>query len=128
MKKCIILTGAGISADSGLNTFRDAGGLWEGQRVQDVATPEGFRNNPALVLEFYNQRRKQLEMCEPNAAHIALAHLERYFQVDIITQNVDDLHERGGSSNVLHLHGELTKVRSIASDDEIYPWGYKIYT
>ena len=125
MKRIAILTGAGISAESGISTFRDSNGLWENHRIEDVATPEGFRNNPALVLEFYNQRRKQLEMCEPNAAHIALAHLERYFQVDIITQNVDDLHERGGSSNVLHLHGELTKVRSIASDDEIYPWGYK---
>ena len=112
MKTCVVLTGAGISADSGLKTFRDAGGLWEGHRVEDVATPEGFHANPRLVLDFYNARRRQLQQVQPNAAHFALAELERRYRVHIITQNVDNLHERAGSSQVLHLHGELTKLRS----------------
>lgn len=112
MKKIVVLTGSGISAESGLKTFRDSGGLWEHHRVEDVASPDGWRKDKALVLEFYNQRRKQALNAEPNAAHLALAKLEERFDVQIITQNVDDLHERGGSSRVLHLHGELFKVRS----------------
>ncbi len=111
-KKICVLTGAGISAESGINTFRDAGGLWEGHDVMEVASPQGFANNPALVLDFYNERRKQLKEVSPNRAHLALAELEDYFDVTVITQNVDDLHERGGSSNVVHLHGELLKMRS----------------
>lgn len=111
-KKIVVLTGAGISAESGIKTFRDAGGLWEGHDIIDVATPQGFHKNPALVLDFYNQRRAQLNHVAPNAAHIALAELEKNYQVVIITQNVDDLHERAGSTNVIHLHGELRKIRS----------------
>lgn len=122
MKQIVILTGAGISAESGLKTFRDADGLWEGHDVMEVATPEGFAKNPSLVLEFYNQRRKQLSKVEPNAAHEALVRLEEKFQVSIVTQNVDDLHERAGSKEVLHLHGELLKARSTNSEDEIMPW------
>ncbi len=122
MKHIVVLTGAGISAESGLKTFRDADGLWEGHNVMEVATPEGFDKNPALVLEFYNQRRKQLLQVEPNAAHEALVALETIFKVDIVTQNVDDLHERAGSTNVLHLHGELLKARSTASGSKIIPW------
>jgi NAD-dependent deacetylase len=113
MKKLVILTGAGMSAESGISTFRDSDGLWEKYRVEDVATPEGFARNPELVLEFYNQRRRQLYACEPNEGHRRLAALEKDFDVQIITQNVDNLHERAGSSNVLHLHGELTKVCTI---------------
>lgn len=120
MKNIVVLTGAGISAESGLKTFRDSNGLWEGHDVMEVATPEGFQKNPELVLEFYNQRRRQLLTVEPNAAHKALASLKTYFNVNIITQNVDDLHERAGSSNVLHLHGELLKVRSVNNENEIY--------
>ncbi|MEP6002471.1 MAG: Sir2 family NAD-dependent protein deacetylase, partial [Maribacter dokdonensis] len=105
MKNIVVLTGAGISAESGLKTFRDSNGLWEGHDVMEVATPEGFQRNPELVLEFYNQRRRQLLTVEPNSAHKALANLESHFNVNIVTQNVDDLHERAGSSNVLHLHG-----------------------
>ncbi|WP_430425429.1 SIR2 family NAD-dependent protein deacylase [Maribacter litoralis] len=120
MKNIVVLTGAGISAESGLKTFRDSNGLWEGHDVMEVATPEGFQKNPELVLEFYNQRRRQLLTVEPNAAHKALADLETYFIVDIVTQNVDDLHERGGSSNVLHLHGELLKARSVNTENEIF--------
>ncbi|MEP2239319.1 MAG: NAD-dependent deacylase [Maribacter sp.] len=119
MKNIVVLTGAGISAESGLKTFRDANGLWEGHDVMEVATPEGFQKNPELVLEFYNQRRRQLLTVEPNAAHKALVDLEANFNVHIITQNVDDLHERAGSSQVLHLHGELLKARSISSTKEI---------
>jgi NAD-dependent deacetylase len=119
MKNIVVLTGAGISAESGLKTFRDANGLWEGHDVMEVATPEGFENNPALVLEFYNQRRRQLLTVEPNAAHKALVDLEEHYNVHIITQNVDDLHERAGSSNVIHLHGELLKARSSASTEDI---------
>lgn len=120
MQNIVVLTGAGISAESGLKTFRDANGLWEGHDVMEVATPQGFQKNPELVLEFYNQRRRQLLTVEPNAAHLALAELETHFNVNIVTQNVDDLHERSGSSNVLHLHGELLKARSIHAENEIY--------
>ncbi|MDO5640521.1 MAG: Sir2 family NAD-dependent protein deacetylase [Neisseria sp.] len=122
MKKCVVLTGAGISADSGLQTFRDAGGLWEGHRVEDVATPEAFARNPQLVLDFYNQRRRQAAAAEPNAAHKALVALEPHYHVQIITQNVDNLHERAGSRHILHLHGELDKVRSSADEHDIIPW------
>ncbi len=111
-KHVVVLSGAGVSAESGLKTFRDAGGLWEGHSIEDVATPEAFARNPQLVLEFYNQRRKQLYEVEPNAGHFALAALQNHFEVSIVTQNVDDLHERAGSGKVIHLHGELKKVRS----------------
>ena len=122
MKNIVILTGAGISAESGLKTFRDANGLWEGHDVMEVATPEGFKKNPELVLEFYNQRRRQLLTVDPNLAHLTLVDLEKYFNVNIITQNVDDLHERAGSSNVLHLHGELLKARSTISTEDIFEY------
>lgn len=122
MKKLIVLTGAGISAESGIKTFRDSDGLWEGHDVQEVATPEGFRKNPELVLEFYNQRRRQLHEVKPNAGHLILAELENHFDVHIITQNVDNLHERAGSSKVLHLHGELLKVRSTRNENHILDW------
>jgi NAD-dependent deacetylase len=112
MKKLVVLTGAGISAESGIKTFRDAGGLWEGYNVMEVASPEGWRKNQKLVLDFYNQRRKQLHEVVPNLGHKILAELENDFDVHIITQNVDNLHEKAGSSKVLHLHGELLKVRS----------------
>ena len=108
----VLLTGAGISAESGLRTFRDSDGLWEGYQVTDVATPRAWRKNPELVLDFYNQRRKDVGNAKPNAAHIGLAELEKDFDVTIITQNIDDLHERAGSTNVLHLHGEIFKMRS----------------
>jgi NAD-dependent deacetylase len=120
MKKIVVLTGAGISAESGISTFRDSGGLWEQYAIEDVATYSAWENNPQLVLEFYNQRRKQLFEVEPNAAHYALAELEQYFDVQIITQNVDNLHERAGSKNVLHLHGELTKSRSTVDETLVY--------
>jgi len=120
----VVLTGAGISAESGIRTFRDSGGLWEEHSIMDVATPEGWRKNPALVLDFYNQRRKQLEEVVPNAAHVALVKLENYFDVHVITQNVDDLHERAGSTKILHLHGELIKARSERYEDNIYTIGY----
>jgi NAD-dependent deacetylase len=122
MKKLIVLTGAGISAESGINTFRDADGLWEGHDVMEVASPEGFFDNPELVLDFYNQRRKQLLEVSPNKAHYNLAHLENYFDVEIITQNVDDLHERAGSSKIIHLHGELLKVRSSVNESNVLDW------
>ena len=112
MKHIVVLTGAGMSAESGIKTFRDADGLWEGHDVMQVATPEGFKDNPELVLDFYNQRRRQLLNVKPNAAHFDLAALEKDYKVSIITQNVDDLHERAGSSNVIHLHGELLKARN----------------
>lgn len=121
-KKLVVLTGAGISAESGVKTFRDSGGLWEGHNVMDVATPEGWHKNPALVLDFYNQRRRQLKEVLPNRGHQILAELETYFEVYIITQNVDDLHERAGSSNELHLHGELLKVRSSVDTNYILEW------
>lgn len=117
MKKITILTGAGISAESGISTFRDANGLWENHPIEDVATPQGFRKNPQLVLDFYNQRRAQLFHVEPNAGHKALADLETKYDVHIITQNVDDLHERAGSTKVLHLHGELRKIRSVKTGE-----------
>lgn len=120
--KIAVLTGAGVSAESGLKTFRDSDGLWEGHDVMEVASPEGFARNPALVLDFYNQRRRQLLTVQPNAAHFALAELEKKHEVTIITQNVDDLHERAGSENVIHLHGELLKVRSTFDEDLIFDW------
>lgn len=120
MKKIVVLTGAGISAESGIRTFRDSNGLWEEHRIEDVATYDAWKRNQQLVLDFYNQRRKQLHEVEPNAGHRALVELEKHFSVQIITQNVDDLHERAGSTNVLHLHGELKKVRSTLDDNLIY--------
>lgn len=120
MKKLIVLTGAGISAESGLATFRDSGGLWEGYRVEDVATPEAWRRNQELVLEFYNQRRKAALGAKPNRGHAILAELQSEFDVTIITQNVDDLHERAGSSNVIHLHGSLFESRSTIDPTLIY--------
>ena len=120
MKKIVVLTGAGISAESGLKTFRDSGGLWEEHRIEDVATFDGWQRNPQLVLTFYNERRKQLINAQPNAAHRALVRLEQKYDVQIITQNVDDLHERAGSSKVLHLHGELKKVRSTIDNNLVY--------
>ena len=119
-KKVVILTGAGISAESGIKTFRDSNGLWEEHRIEDVASPEGWYRNKNLILDFYNQRRKQLLTCKPNRAHIALAELEQKFDVTIITQNVDNLHEAGGSTHVVHLHGELLKMRSTADESLIY--------
>ncbi|MDQ3019837.1 MAG: NAD-dependent deacylase [Bacteroidota bacterium] len=119
-KKIVVLTGAGISAESGLSTFRDSGGLWEGYNVMDVASPEGWRRNKELVLDFYNQRRRQLINANPNDAHLALAELEKKFDVTVITQNVDDLHERAGSSNIIHLHGELNKARSSSNENLTY--------
>lgn len=124
--KIVVLTGAGISAESGIKTFRDSGGLWENHRVEDVASPEGWCNNQQLVLNFYNERRKQLLECKPNRAHFALAELERKYEVTIITQNVDDLHERAGSTNVIHLHGELLKARSCEDENLIYDWNKDI--
>ncbi|MEL6864952.1 MAG: Sir2 family NAD-dependent protein deacetylase [Bacteroidota bacterium] len=120
--KVMVLTGAGISAESGIKTFRDADGLWEGHDVMTVASPEGWVRNKELVLDFYNQRRRQLHDVEPNAAHKALVDLEKDYDVHIITQNVDDLHERAGSQQVIHLHGELRKVRSIVHHELIYEW------
>lgn len=112
MKKLVVLTGAGMSAESGISTFRDSGGLWEQYSVEEVATPEGYAANPKLVIDFYNARRKQLLEVVPNRGHKLLAGLERDFKVTVVTQNVDNLHERAGSTNVIHLHGELTKVSS----------------
>jgi len=120
MKKLVILTGAGISAESGVKTFRDSDGLWKNYRIEEIASPVAWQNNPEMVLEFYNQRRKQLFEAKPNAGHIALVRLEEKYNVQIITQNVDDLHERAGSSNVLHLHGELKKARSTVDPNLIY--------
>jgi len=117
-KKLVILSGAGISAESGLRTFRDSDGLWEGYNVEDVATPEAWKKDPQLVLNFYNERRRNVADAKPNTAHIGLAELEKYFDVTIITQNIDNLHERAGSTNVLHLHGEIFKMRS-EWDDEL---------
>jgi NAD-dependent deacetylase len=120
-KKLVVLTGAGISAESGLKTFRDSDGLWEGYDINEVATATAWRKNPGLVLEFYNMRRKNVKEAHPNAAHIALAELENDFDVTIITQNIDDLHERAGSTNIVHLHGEILKMRSEKNDSLIYP-------
>jgi NAD-dependent deacetylase len=122
MKKIVVLTGAGISAESGIKTFRDADGLWEGHDIMEVASPIGWKKNPELVLDFYNKRRAQLLTVQPNTAHDILAELEQYFTLQIITQNVDDLHERAGSMNVLHLHGELLKVRSVADEAYVLDW------
>lgn len=119
-KKLVVLTGAGMSVESGLSTFRDSGGLWDRYPVEDVATPEGWERNPALVQGFYNKRRKELLTVEPNAGHKGLAELEKEYDVTIITQNVDNLHERAGSTHVLHLHGELTKVRSVKDESRVY--------
>jgi NAD-dependent deacetylase len=120
MKKIVILTGAGISAESGIQTFRDGDGLWNKYRFEDLATPEAWRRDPKLVLEFYNWRRKKVWEAEPNAGHLALVNLEEKFEVQIITQNVDDLHERAGSKNVVHLHGEIKKARSTIDAELIY--------
>jgi NAD-dependent deacetylase len=120
MQKIVVLTGAGISAESGLKTFRDSDGLWEQYRIEDVATPEAWHRDRKLVLEFYNQRRKQVMEAKPNVAHIALAELQKNYDVHIVTQNIDDLHERAGSKKVLHLHGEITKSRSSVDHRLIY--------
>jgi NAD-dependent deacetylase len=125
MKKLVILTGAGMSSESGIKTFRDSGGLWEEYDVSEVATPQAWVRNRDLVLQFYNERRRQLASSKPNDGHFGLAHLEKYFDVQIITQNIDDLHERAGSTKVLHLHGELTKARSTVDPSLIYEIGYK---
>jgi len=125
MKKLVVLTGAGMSAESGIKTFRDSGGLWEEHRVEDVASPMGWVLNRKLVLKFYNDRRRELARCEPNAGHLGLAALEKHFNVHIITQNIDNLHEKAGSTDVVHLHGELTKARSTKDPDLIYDIGYK---
>ena len=122
MKKLVVLTGAGISAESGIKTFRDADGLWEGHDVMEVASYDGWLNNKALVLDFYNQRRRQLHEVKPNLGHLTLAEMEQDFDVHIITQNVDNLHEQAGSSKVLHLHGELLKVRSDHHRFEVFDW------
>ena len=120
MKKLVVLSGAGISAESGLRTFRDSDGLWEGYNIEDVATPRAWKKDPRLVLEFYNYRRKNVLDAQPNAAHVGLAGLEKDFDVTIITQNIDDLHERAGSTNVLHLHGEIFKMRSERDHQLVY--------
>ena len=119
-KRLVVLTGAGMSAESGISTFRDSNGLWENYRVEDVATPEGFARNPEMVLDFYNQRRRELQHAQPNAGHIGLAELEAKYDVRIITQNVDNLHERAGSTHVIHLHGELMKYCSVANLEKAY--------
>lgn len=129
MKKLVVLTGAGVSAESGIPTFRDSGGLWEGYDVMEVATPEGWAKNPTLVLEFYNQRRKKALEVQPNKGHEVLVELEKYFDVTIITQNVDNLHERAGSTHVVHLHGSLFESRSSKDETLIYPvngWELKL--
>jgi NAD-dependent deacetylase len=125
MKHLVILTGAGMSSESGIRTFRDSGGLWEEYDVEEVATPQAWVKNRDLVLRFYNERRRQLAGCKPNEGHIGLAKLEKYFDVSIITQNIDDLHERAGSTNILHLHGELTRARSTKDPSLLYNIGYK---
>ena len=121
-KRIAVLTGAGISAESGLQTFRDAGGLWNGYAIEQVATPEAWEQDPQRVLDFYNMRRREAAKAVPNAAHFALAALDECHDVSIITQNVDDLHERAGSRNILHLHGELVKMRSELDSSRVYPW------
>jgi NAD-dependent deacetylase len=125
MKKLVVLSGAGISAESGIKTFRDSGGLWEGHDIMTVASPQGWQRNPELVNEFYNLRRLQLAEVEPNAGHLALKELENHFDTCIVTQNVDDLHERAGSSNIIHLHGELRKARSVIDETDIVDIGYR---
>ena len=129
MKKIVVFTGAGVSADSGLATFRDADGLWANYRIEDVCTPEALARNRTLVIEFYNLRRKELLKTKPNAAHYAIAELEQWFDVEVVTQNVDNLHERAGSSRVTHLHGELMKLRSQSNPSLIQPiegWEQKL--
>ncbi len=121
MKKIVVFTGAGVSRDSGIATFRDSDGLWADYRIEDVCTPEALANNRAQVVEFYNIRRKELLEKEPNAGHFAIAELEKYFDVEVVTQNIDDLHERSGSSAVTHLHGELRKLRSSRNENVIFP-------
>lgn len=121
-KRIVVLTGAGISAESGISTFRDANGLWENHDVMEVASPQGWQKNPELVLRFYNERRKQMNLVSPNAGHFALVELEQKYDVQIITQNVDNLHERAGSSNILHLHGELNKARSVKNTTKTFDW------
>lgn len=121
MKHLVVLSGAGISAESGIPTFRDAGGLWEGFKVEDVATPEAWHRNPDLVLDFYNQRRKRALEVKPNRGHEILAELEAHFNVTVVTQNVDNLHERAGSSHVIHLHGSLFESRSTIDESLVYP-------
>ncbi|HBI00728.1 MAG TPA: NAD-dependent deacylase [Flavobacterium sp.] len=128
MKKLVVLSGAGISAESGIKTFRDADGLWEGHDIMEVASPLGWNNNPELVLDFYNKRRKQLHEVQPNQGHYILAELEKHFDVHIITQNVDNLHEKAGSTKVLHLHGELLKVRSTKDENYILDWSDDLTT
>lgn len=122
MKKLVVLSGAGISAESGIKTFRDADGLWEGHDIMEVASPLGWNKNPELVLDFYNKRRRQLHEVQPNQGHFILAELEKHFDVHIITQNVDNLHEKAGSTKVLHLHGELLKVRSTKDETYVLDW------
>lgn len=129
MKRLVVFTGAGVSADSGIATFRDSDGLWANYRIEEVCTPEALARNRAKVVEFYNLRRRETLSKEPNAAHHAIAELEKYFDVQVVTQNVDNLHERAGSTRVTHLHGELTKLRSTANPDLIYPiegWEQKL--
>lgn len=129
MKHLVVLTGAGISAESGIPTFRDAGGLWEGYRIEDVASPEGWHRNPKMVLDFYNQRRKRALEVKPNRGHEILAELEAHFNVTVVTQNVDNLHERAGSSHVIHLHGSLFESRSTVDESLVYPiegWGLNL--
>ncbi len=129
MKRIVVFTGAGVSADSGISTFRDSDGLWASYRIEDVCTPEALARNRAMVVEFYNIRRRELLEKEPNAGHLALVELEKYFDVRVVTQNVDNLHERAGSSNVLHLHGELTKLQSQANPNLVVPiegWQQKL--
>jgi NAD-dependent deacetylase len=121
MQHIVVLTGAGISAESGLKTFRDSDGLWEGYNVYEVATPQGWAKDPAMVLQFYNERRQNVKAAQPNAAHHALAQLEQQYRVTIVTQNIDDLHERGGSTTIIHLHGEIFKMRSEKNPQLIYP-------
>jgi len=121
-KKLVVFSGAGISAESGVKTFRDSNGLWENHKIEEVASPEGFARDPKKVLDFYNARRRQLKEVRPNEAHLILAELEAYFDVTIITQNVDDLHEKAGSTTIIHLHGELKKARPVNSDSQIIPW------
>lgn len=120
-KRIVVFTGAGISAESGIKTFRDSGGLWEEYKIEDVATPEAWQRNPKLVLEFYNQRRKQVMEAKPNRGHLVLAELEKHFDVQIITQNIDDLHERAGSKKILHLHGQIMKAQSSLDANLVYP-------
>lgn len=125
MNRLVVLTGAGMSSESGIKTFRDSGGLWEEYEITEVATPMAWQKNRNLVLNFYNERRRQLALCYPNEGHTGLVHLEKHFDVQIITQNIDNLHEKAGSTNILHLHGELTKARSTLDPSLIYDIGYK---